>query len=61
MLFSAELVGTFLFWRYGRNLALTASLISGTRTITLAWVVLGNKVMPLADLFLWLPNTPHLV
>jgi BASS family bile acid:Na+ symporter len=52
MLFSAELVGTLLFWRYGRNLALTAGLISGTRTITLAWVVLGNKVMPLADLFL---------
>jgi BASS family bile acid:Na+ symporter len=52
MLFSAELVGTFLFWRYGRNVALTAGLISGTRTITLAWVVLGNKVMPLADLFL---------
>jgi predicted Na+-dependent transporter len=52
MLFSAELVGTFLFWRYGRNAALTAGLISGTRTITLAWVVLGNNVMPLADLFL---------
>jgi galactitol-specific phosphotransferase system IIC component len=27
-------------------------LISGTRTITLAWVVLGNEVLPLADLFL---------
>jgi bile acid:Na+ symporter, BASS family len=52
MLFSAELAGTFLFWRYGRNAALTAGLISGTRTITLAWVVLGTKVMPLADLFL---------
>jgi BASS family bile acid:Na+ symporter len=52
MLFAAELVGTFLFWRYGRTAALTAGLISGTRTITLAWVVLGNKVLPLADLFL---------
>jgi hypothetical protein len=52
MLFSAELLGTFMFWRYGRKAALTAGLISGTRTITLAWVVLGNKVMPLADLFL---------
>ncbi|HEY6440215.1 MAG TPA: hypothetical protein VIY55_09360 [Acetobacteraceae bacterium] len=52
MLFAAELAGTFLFWRYGRNAALTAGLISGTRTITLAWVVLGNKVLPLADLFL---------
>jgi predicted Na+-dependent transporter len=52
MLFAAELAGTFLFWRYGRNTALTAGLISGTRTITLAWVVLGNKVLPLADLFL---------
>lgn len=52
MLFAAELTGTFLFWRYGRNAALTAGLISGTRTITLAWVVLGNEVLPLADLFL---------
>ena len=52
MLFSAELAGTFLFWRYGRATALTAGLISGTRTITLAWVVLGHRVLPLADLFL---------
>jgi len=52
MLFSAELVGTFLFWRAGRSTALTAGLISGTRTITLAWVILGNHVLPLADLFL---------
>jgi hypothetical protein len=52
MLFAAELAGTFLFWRYGRRAALTAGLISGTRTITLAWVVLGSKVLPLADLFL---------
>ena len=52
MLFSAELIGTFMFWRYGRCAALTAGLISGTRTITLAWVVLGNKIMPLSDLFL---------
>jgi predicted Na+-dependent transporter len=52
LLFGAELAGTFLFWRYGRAAALTAGLISGTRTITLAWVVLGDKVLPLADLFL---------
>jgi BASS family bile acid:Na+ symporter len=52
MLFSAELIGTSLFWRYGRATALTAGLISGTRTITLAWVVLGHRVLPLADLFL---------
>ena len=52
MLFGAEIVGTALFWRYGRTAALTAGLISGTRTITLAWVVLGDKVLPLADLFL---------
>jgi hypothetical protein len=52
MLFGAELIGTFLFWRAGRSTALTAGLISGTRTITLAWVVLGNNVLPLADLFL---------
>jgi bile acid:Na+ symporter, BASS family len=52
MLFGAELAGTLLFWRCGRTAALTAGLISGTRTITLAWVVLGDKVLPLADLFL---------
>src|ERR1700728_4109690 len=52
LLFGAELLGTMLFWRYGRTAALTAGLISGTRTITLAWVVLGDKVLPLADLFL---------
>ena len=52
LLFGAELVGTLLFWPYGRTAALTAGLISGTRTITLAWVVLGNQVLPLADLFL---------
>jgi bile acid:Na+ symporter, BASS family len=52
LLFGAELMGTLLFWRYGRTAALTAGLISGTRTITLAWVVLGDKVLPLADLFL---------
>lgn len=52
LLFGAEMAGTLLFWRYGRTAALTAGLISGTRTITLAWVVLGDKVLPLADLFL---------
>jgi BASS family bile acid:Na+ symporter len=52
LLFGAEVAGTLLFWRYGRTAALTAGLISGTRTITLAWVVLGDKVLPLADLFL---------
>ena len=52
LLFAAELAGMALFWRYGRSAALTAGLISGTRTITLAWVVLGDKVLPLADLFL---------
>jgi BASS family bile acid:Na+ symporter len=52
LLFGAELTGTLLFWRYGRTAALTAGLISGTRTITLAWVVLGDQVLPLADLFL---------
>jgi len=52
LLFGAELLGAFLFWRYGRAAALTAGLISGTRTITLAWVVLGDHILPLADLFL---------
>jgi predicted Na+-dependent transporter len=52
LLFGAEIMGTLLFWRYGRTAALTAGLISGTRTITLAWVVLGDHILPLADLFL---------
>lgn len=52
LLFGAELLGTGLFWGYGRSAALTAGLVSGTRTITLAWVVLGDTVLPLADLFL---------
>jgi predicted Na+-dependent transporter len=47
-----QCVGTTLFWRStARNSALTAGLISGTRTITLAWVVLGNHVLPLANIF----------
>jgi predicted Na+-dependent transporter len=46
-----QLCGTLLFWRCERGSALTAGLISGTRTITLAWVVLGNDVLPLADVF----------
>ncbi len=52
VLFVAEIAGTCLFWRAGRKAAFTAGLLSGTRTITLAWVVLGDTVMPLADLFL---------
>jgi hypothetical protein len=52
LLFGAEIAGTLLFWRYGRTAALTAGLVSGTRTITLAWVILGDKILPLADLFL---------
>src|SRR6201992_1042290 len=52
LLFGAEIVGTLLFWRFGRTAALTPGLVSGTRTITLAWGVLGNHVLPLADLFL---------
>jgi bile acid:Na+ symporter, BASS family len=46
-----QFAGTVLFWRSGRNAALTAGLISGTRTITLAWVVLGTSVLPLANVF----------
>jgi hypothetical protein len=46
-----QCIGTLLFWRSTRNSALTAGLISGTRTITLAWVVLGSDVLPLADVF----------
>jgi hypothetical protein len=46
-----QFAGTVLFWRSGRTAALTAGLISGTRTITLAWVVLGTSVLPLANVF----------
>lgn len=46
-----QCVGTVLFWRSARNSALTAGLISGTRTITLAWVILGSQVLPLANIF----------
>ena len=52
LLLGFQMVGTLLFWRCGRTPALTAGLISGTRTITLAWVVLGSDVLPLADMFL---------
>jgi BASS family bile acid:Na+ symporter len=52
LLLGFQIVGTLLFWRCGRTPALTAGLISGTRTITLAWVVLGNDVLPAADMFL---------
>ncbi len=52
LLFGFEIIGALMFWRYGRQAALTAGLISGTRTITLAWVVLGPDVSPMADLFL---------
>ncbi len=46
-----QCAGTVLFWRSARNSALTAGLISGTRTITLAWVVLGSNVLPVANIF----------
>ena len=49
--FGFQCIGTLLFWRSNRSSALTAGLISGTRTITLAWVVLGSDVLPLADVF----------
>jgi len=52
LLFGFEILGTAIFWRFGRQAALTAGLISGTRTITLAWVVLGANISPMTDLFL---------
>jgi BASS family bile acid:Na+ symporter len=52
LLFGIQIVSTLLFWRSGPTAALTAGLISGTRTITLAWVVLGDDVLPLANIFL---------
>jgi bile acid:Na+ symporter, BASS family len=51
VLAAAQLSGTLVFWRYGRSEALTAGLISSTRTITLGWVVLGTDLLPLADVF----------
>lgn len=53
LLLAAQISGTLLFWpALGARGALTAGLASGTRTITLAWVVLGPDVAHLADLFL---------
>jgi predicted Na+-dependent transporter len=52
LLLGFQILGTVLFWPSGRTPALTAGLVSGTRTITLAWVVLGNDVLPMADVFL---------
>jgi len=52
LLLGFQTVGTLMFWPSGRTPALTAGLVSGTRTITLAWVVLGNNVLPLANVFL---------
>ena len=52
MLFAAELTGTFLFWRYGRNAALTAGLDQRNAHHHLGLGLLGNEVLPLADLFL---------
>lgn len=53
LLFAAQILGTLLFWPLlGAKGALTAGLASGTRTITLAWVVLGPDVSHMADLFL---------
>jgi predicted Na+-dependent transporter len=49
--FGFQCAGTLIFWRSARNAALTAGLISGTRTITLAWVVLGTSILPLANVF----------
>lgn len=51
-IFSLQLLGTVLFWRCDRQTALTAGLVSGTRTITLAWVVLGADISPVVDVFL---------
>ena len=52
LLFGFEILGTLLFWPFGKQVALTAGLVAGTRTITLAWVVLGPTISPMADLFL---------
>jgi len=52
LLLGFQILGTIMFWPSGRTPALTAGLVSGTRTITLAWVVLGNSILPMADVFL---------
>ncbi len=53
LLVAAQIAGTLLFWPLlGARGALTAGLVGATRTITLAWVVLGPDVAHLADLFL---------
>jgi BASS family bile acid:Na+ symporter len=53
LLIGTQILGTLLFWPLlGARGALTAGLAGGTRTITLAWVVLGPEVSHLANLFL---------
>lgn len=52
LLFGFQFLGAALFWRSGPTAALTAGLISAVRTITMAWVVLGDDIAPLADMFL---------
>ena len=53
LMIGVQILGTLLFWPLlGARGALTAGLAGGTRTITLAWVVLGPEVSHLANLFL---------
>jgi BASS family bile acid:Na+ symporter len=44
--------GTALFWRCGREVALTAGLACSARTLTLAWVMFAAEMTPLANAFL---------
>lgn len=51
LLGGVQLLSALIFRRCGASASLTAGLISSTRTITLAWVVLGDRALPAADVF----------
>lgn len=45
-------VGAMLFLRCGEDVAWIAGLVGATRTVTLAWVVVGDAMLPTANAFL---------
>lgn len=48
-----QVSATLVFWKLmGAKGAFTAGIAAGSRTITLAWVVLGGEITAMADLFL---------
>jgi len=46
-----QLIAVGIFWRLGREPALTGGLISGYRNISLAWAAVEGGVAPGAELY----------